>query len=149
MPVSLSTLCCQSKIRYSLNHSPEVEMLDKIDAFLQDPRAQKLLFFNEMLTPSLVRLAYWLCLLAVVWTGLTHMFSDGFWHFIEGIVHIVTGALLARIAAELIIVLFKLNEKMGMIVANTDPAASSQADTAPKAAKKVTKRAGKKVSKKP
>lgn len=124
-------------------------MLDKIDGFLQDPRVQKFLFFNEMLTPSLVRLAYWLCLLAIVWTGLGHMFSGGIGHFIEGIVRIVTGAILARIVAELIMVLFKLNEKMGIVAENTKPIVKASKTTVPpKVSKKATKRTTKKVSKK-
>lgn len=119
-------------------------MQDKIQEFLNEPLPQKVLFFNEMLTPSLVRIAYWLCLLAVVWTGLGHMFSGGFGHFVEGIAYIVTGAILSRIAAELIMVLFKLNEKMGQVVANTTPTAPA----ARSVAKKVSKKATKKVTKK-
>ena len=127
-------------------------MLDKIDAFVRDPLAQKLLFFNEMLTPSLVRLAYWLCLLAVAWNGLGHMFSGGFGHFLGGIAYIVTGAILVRIAAELIMVLFKLNENMGIVAENTKtpPPPPPELDkpkrkTAKKTGKKVTKKVNKKA----
>ena len=116
-------------------------MKENLEAFLNDPRAQKLLFFNEMLTPSLVRLAYWLCLLSVFWVGLGHMFSGGFANFLEGIVRIVIGVILSRIAAELIMVLFKINENITTVAENTAPAQ-------PVAVKKVTKKASKKVSKK-
>ena len=119
-------------------------MLDKINEFLEEPIAQKVLFFNEMLTPSLIRLAYWLCLLAVLWTGLGQMFAGGFSSFLEGIVFIVTGAILARVGAELIILFFKLNENMEQVAANT------KSDTKPArvANKKVAKKTGKKVIKK-
>lgn len=125
-------------------------MLDKLDTFLEEPMVRRFLFFDEMLTPSLVRIAYWLCLLAIAWTGLEHMFSGGFGHFVEGIVQIIMGAILARIAAELIMVLFKLNEKMGIVAENTKPAAvvSTPANkVAGKTTNKASKRATKKVTK--
>jgi len=120
-------------------------MNDKINEFLAEPLAQKVLFFNDMLTPSLIRIAYWLCLLAVVWTGLGHMFSGGFWAFIEGIAYIATGAILARVGAELIILLFKLNENMETVAANTKPAAKSSTARISKSSKKTSKKVSKKA----
>jgi hypothetical protein len=90
-------------------------MQDKINEFLNEPLAQKVLFFNEMLTPSLIRAAYWLCLIAIVWNGLGHMFSGGFGNFVEGIVQIAVGSILARIGAELIMVLFKIHENLKQV----------------------------------
>lgn len=131
-------------------------MQQKIDEFLAEPMAQKLLFFNEMLTPSLVRLAYWLCLLAIFWNGLALMFSGGFWHFLEGIVFIAMGAILARIAAELIMVLFKINENIKLVAENSVlpilEKPSTASDEAPATNKKTAatskKTTKKKVSKK-
>ena len=117
-------------------------MNDKVNEFLAEPLAQKVLFFNEMLTPSLIRVAYWLCLVGVAWNGLAHMFSGGFSNFIEGIAFIATGAILARVAAELVILLFKLNENMEKVASNTEAKAESARIT------KTTKKATKKVSKK-
>jgi hypothetical protein len=117
-------------------------MNDKVNEFLAEPLAQKALFLNEMLTPSLIRIAYWLCLVAVAWNGLGHMFSGGFSNFIEGIAYIATGAILARVAAELVILLFKLNENMEKVANNTEPKAESAHIS------KSTKKASKKVSKK-
>ncbi|MEM7359746.1 MAG: DUF4282 domain-containing protein [Pseudomonadota bacterium] len=120
-------------------------MNDKINEFLNEPLAQKVLFFNEMLTPSLIRLAYWLCLLAVAWTGLGHMFSGGFSNFIEGIAYIVTGGILARVGAEVIILFFKINENIEKVAANTDakpaPARITSKKTTKKASKRTTKKA--------
>ena len=121
-------------------------MVDKINEFLAEPLAQKVLFFNEMLTPSLIRLAYWLCLLAILWTGLGHMFSGGFSNFLEGIAYIATGAILARVGAELIILFFKLNENMELVAENTKakvPTAKPRVTKAP--AKKVSKKTSKKT----
>jgi putative Mn2+ efflux pump MntP len=114
-------------------------MLDKVNEFLEQPLAQKVLFFNEMLTPSLIRAAYWLCLLAILWTGLGQMFAGGFSNFLEGIVYIVTGAILARVGAELIILFFKLNENMEQVASNTKaaPARITQKKTTKKTSKKI------------
>lgn len=118
-------------------------MNDKINEFLAEPLAQKVLFFNEMLTPSLIRIAYWLCLVGVVWNGLGHMFSGGFSNFVEGIALIATGAILARVAAELVILLFKLNENMEKVAMNTNAKGESVRVT--KTAKKVSKKVSKKA----
>ena len=116
-------------------------MLDKIEEFLAEPLAQKLLFFNEMLTPKVIRLAYWLCLLVILWTGLGHMFSGGFSSFLEGIAYIATGAILARMAAELVILLFKLNENIEKVVDNTKSTATKRT-VRKKAVKKTTNKTG-------
>jgi len=119
-------------------------MLDKVNEFLEQPIAQKVLFFNEMLTPSLIRAAYWLCLLVILWTGLGQMFAGGFSSFLEGIVFIITGAILARVGSELIILFFKLNENMEAVAKNTGTKPVAQIASN----KKVTKKVSKKVSKK-
>ncbi|MFT5611439.1 MAG: hypothetical protein ACI9WC_000555 [Arenicella sp.] len=116
-------------------------MNDKINELLAEPLAQKVFFFKEMLTPSLIRLAYWLCLVGVAWNGLGHMFSGGFFHFIEGIAFIATGAILARVVAELVILLFKLNENMEMVANNTKAGSLRITKTSKKATKKVSKKA--------
>lgn len=116
-------------------------MLEKINELLAEPIAQKVLFFNEMLTPSLIRIAYWLCLLAISWNGLGHMFSGGFPNFLEGIAFIATGAILARVGAELIILLFKLNENMEKVAANTKAPVAAPRKATKKVAKKITKKA--------
>ena len=118
-------------------------MLDKINEFLSEPLAKQVLYFDEMLTPKLIRLAYWLCLLAILWTGLGQMFAGGFSSFLEGIVFIVMGTILARVGAELVILLFKLNENMEKVAENT--AASLKPVTAPRTRKKTSKKVSKKA----
>jgi len=108
-------------------------MIDKVNEFLAKPIAQKWLFFNEMLTPGIIRIAYWLCLLAVLWAGLGRIFSGSFGSFFEGIIFIVIGGILARMGAELVILLFKLNENIEKVVKNTRKPV--------RARKKVTKKA--------
>lgn len=118
-------------------------MLDKINEFIDKPVPKQILYFNEMLTPSIIRLAYWLLLVAVLWTGLDHMFSGGFSRFLEGIVLIVGGGILARVAAEIVMLFFQMNDNLETLAKNsaTPPAAPVR--------KKVTKKkVTKKVSKK-
>ena len=128
-------------------------MIDKINEIIAKPWAQQALFFNEMLTPSLIRLAYWLCLVAVLGTGLDRMFSNGLSGFIGGIVFIAVGAILARVGAELIILFFKINENMETVANNSQSAAANNRSTAANnqsaaPVKKVAKKTSKKVTKK-
>ena len=109
-------------------------MLDKIKEFTAEPLPRKILFFDEMLTPNLIRVVYWLGLLAVAWTGIGHMFSNGFFGFFEGLVYIAMLAIGLRVAAELVMLLFKINENMEAVAANTSKQATK------KVAKKVTKK---------
>ena len=112
-------------------------MLDKIQSevtkFVEGPLGRKVLFFDEMLTPSLIRLAYWLLLAWVAWEGLLKIFSGGFGNFVSGIIYILLGAILARVAAELVMVFFKINE-------NIQKVADNGTQAMPKTAKKVTKK---------
>ena len=100
-------------------------MLDKIQSeiskFIEGPLGRKVLFFDEMLTPSLIRLAYWLLLAWVAWEGLMKVFSGGFGNFVSGIIYIVLGAILARVAAELVMVLFKINENIQKVADVGEP----------------------------
>lgn len=91
-------------------------MLDKIQSevskFIEGPLGRKILFFDEMLTPNLIHLAYWLLLAWVAWEGLLKVFSGGFGNFVSGLIYIVLGTILARVAAELVMVFFKINENI-------------------------------------
>ena len=75
--------------------------------------ARDIFFFDEMLTPKLITLIYWLLLLASAVSGLGIMFSGmGFSGFIGGLLTIILGAVLARIWCELLIVIFKIHENL-------------------------------------
>ncbi|MHB1677913.1 MAG: DUF4282 domain-containing protein [Sulfuriferula sp.] len=74
------------------------------------------LTFDEMLTPRLIILLYWILLLSAVATGLNRMFAGfggfNFGGFLTGIAIMAGGALAARVWCELLIVLFKMNEAL-------------------------------------
>lgn len=73
-------------------------------------------FFDNMLTPKIITIVYWLLLLAAVIGGIGTMFA-GYGgvtasRFLLGLLYIVGGAIGARIWCELLIVLFKMNEAL-------------------------------------
>lgn len=75
-----------------------------------------LFFFDNMLTPKVITLVYWLLLLAAVISGIAAWFAgfEGFTfgNFIKGLFIMAGGAIAARIWCELLIVLFKMNEAL-------------------------------------
>ena len=120
-------------------------MVDQIKEFLAGPIPRKILYFDEMLTPSLIRTAYWLGLIAVVYTGVAHLTSNGFLGIFEAVIYVVTGVIVLRVLAELVMLLFKLQDSMQQVASNTKP---SKPTTSKKVAKKSTKKVAKKASKK-
>ena len=120
-------------------------MVDQIKEFLAGPIPRKILYFDEMLTPSLIRTAYWLGLIAVVYTGVAHLTSNGFLGIFEAVIYVVTGVIVLRVLAELVMLLFKLQDSMQQVASNTK---SSKPTTSKKVAKKSTKKVAKKASKK-
>ena len=66
-----------------------------------------------MLTPSLIRLAYWLGLLAVIWIGLEKFFSSGFFGIFEAVVFVAIGAIGLRVLAEIIMLFFQVARQYG------------------------------------
>ena len=119
---------------------------DTVKEFLQQPIPRQILFFDEMLTPRLLQLVYWAALAAVVWGGLGRVFSGSFYGFVEGIVFIALGCLVARVASELVMLLFQLHENMETVAKNSVAASAPQAKTssAPAARNKRAKKATKK-----
>lgn len=124
-------------------------MLDKINNFINEPLPRKILFFDEMLTPSLIRLAYWLGLLAVLWMGLDKLFSSGFFGLFEAAVFVAIGIIGLRVLSEIIMLFFKLHENIEVIAKNSEKVdAVEPAPVRKKAARKTAKKVSKKVTKK-
>jgi len=126
-------------------------MLDKINEFINEPLPRKILFFDEMLTPSLIRLAYWLGILAVVWTGLGKLFSNGVFGLFEAVVFIAIGVIGLRVLAEIIMLFFKLHENMEEVAKNSalSVAQTKSEPVKKKTVRKTAKKTSKKVTKKP
>jgi len=99
-------------------------MSDKINDFLAEPLPRKVLFFDSMLTPLLIRPLYWVGLVVVAWNGLMHFFTNGFFGMFEAVVLVIVGTLALRVLAELSMLLFKINENLSRIASNTGGAHS-------------------------
>jgi len=76
---------------------------------------KNIFYLNEMLTPKIITIVYWLLLLFAVVSGVVSMFGYGgfgFGKFLMGLVIIIGGGVGARIWCELLIVLFKIHENI-------------------------------------
>jgi hypothetical protein len=76
---------------------------------------QGLLNFDDMLTPKIITIVYWIALVGVVLSGLFTIFGGAgnfLMNLLMGLLIIVFGGLLVRIYCELMIVLFKINENI-------------------------------------
>jgi len=71
-----------------------------------------LIFLDNMLTPKVITVIYWLMLVASVIMGLKTMFSDYGPGFIVGLLMLVGGLVFSRIFCELLIIFFKMNEAL-------------------------------------
>lgn len=72
-----------------------------------------LLYFDEMLTPKIITVVYWLLLFITIISGLGTMIGGGgIVGFLGGIILIITGAIAVRIWCELLIVIFKIHQNL-------------------------------------
>ena len=85
---------------------PSFEKLDKHYIF----------YLEEMVTPKLLTIFYWILLFAFITKGIGDVFEGDFF---RGLVWIVGGSLASRVACELIVVLFRINEILHEINDNT------------------------------
>jgi hypothetical protein len=103
---------------YKKTHNKSL-MLNGINDFLKQPMPLRVLFFDIMLTLSLIQVLYWLGLLTVLWSGVGHFFSNVFF-MSKGLVYVVGLAIALRVLAELVVLLFKINQNLEKIVGSTD-----------------------------
>ncbi len=78
---------------------------DKIDK-------QAVFHLDEMVTPKLVTFFYWILLFAFITKGIGDIFEGDFF---RGLVWVVGGALTSRVACELMIVIFHINDNLHSI----------------------------------
>jgi len=88
---------------------PSFEKLDKLDKHY-------IFYLEEMVTPKLLTIFYWILLFAFITKGIGDVFEGDFF---RGLVWIVGGSLASRVACELIVVLFRINEILHEINDNT------------------------------
>ncbi|HCT5879966.1 hypothetical protein B2H99_14110 [Morganella morganii] len=88
---------------------------------------KSLLTFDQMITPKLITVLYWLGLIGVLFSGIATIFvsnayDGGFFSgLISGLATIIFGGLGVRISCELIILSFNIYGKLKKIAENTKP----------------------------
>jgi hypothetical protein len=91
---------------------------DKIDK-------QAVLYLDEMVTPKLVTFFYWILLFAFITKGIGDMFEGDFF---RGLVWVVGGALTSRVACELMILVFHINDNLHSINSQTKEVSKESPD---------------------
>ncbi len=76
--------------------------------------------FEMMITPILIQVLFWLAVAAIVITGIVMIVSREGPLIAGGILVIIFGPIVARIYAEILIVLFKINDHLRQIQHNTE-----------------------------
>ena len=80
-----------------------------------------LLFFEKMITPMVVTYLYWLGILGSFISGLIIIFTDfSFGSLLSGIIFFIFGVICSRVFYELVIILFKIHEKLTVVADNVD-----------------------------
>ncbi len=87
--------------------------------------------WERFITPSVIKIFYWLALAVVVLTGLrglvaglfemTASLVDGILAMIGALLMMVIGIFMARIAAEFVLIVFRINEHLGEIRRQGEP----------------------------
>lgn len=77
-----------------------------------------LFYFDQMLTPKVINILYWLGLLYVTVYGMSVMFAGNkmtFVKFATGLGIILGGIVVTRIASELLLAVFRINENIATL----------------------------------
>jgi hypothetical protein len=86
---------------------------------------QDLFQWDRFITPAIIKVFYWLVIALVILFGISGVFSaltmmaispfGGFVLLLAALAGIVVGIILSRISAELILIVFRINEHLGAI----------------------------------
>ena len=84
---------------------------------------KSMLTFDQMITPKIITVLYWLGLIGVLLSGITTIFVNNAYGggFISGLAIIIFGGLGVRISCEMIILSFNIYGKLKEIAENTKP----------------------------
>ena len=67
------------------------------------------LTFRSMLTPMVLRLLFWLGLIAVVYTAVMHFMDK---QMMDGLLTLLIGPVVVRVVTEFLILFFRMNETL-------------------------------------
>jgi predicted membrane metal-binding protein len=86
---------------------------------------QDLFQWDRFITPTIIKTFYWMVIALIVLTGISGIFSGlammaispfgGFIMLLSALAGIVVGIIFSRIAAEFILIVFRINEHLGAI----------------------------------
>jgi hypothetical protein len=79
---------------------------------------QKFLTFDEMVTPSIILVVYWLVIILIV-IGALSTLAGGFWAFVMGVIAAAVGIVLWRVACEMMLIVFRIHAQLADIIRNT------------------------------
>ena len=100
-----------SELWYSVKKATKlsVDRFDKLDK-------NYIFYLENLVTTKYITIFYWILLFAFITKGIGDVFEGDFF---RGLVWIVGGSLASRVACELIVVLFRINEILHEINDNT------------------------------
>lgn len=86
---------------------------------------QDLFQWDRFITPTIIKIFYWLAIVLAVLYGLSGIFSGlammainpfgGFVIVLASIAGVLAGVIFARVAAEFVLIVFRINEHLGAI----------------------------------
>ena len=87
-----------------------VDRFDKLDK-------NYIFYLENLVTTKYITLLYWILLFGIITKGLGDIFLEG--DFFRGLVWVVGGPLATRVACELVVIVFQINENLHKINENT------------------------------
>ena len=81
---------------------------------------QRFLGFDEMVTPSIISIVYWIGIVLIVLGTLSTIFG-GFVAFLGGLIAGAIGLIFWRVWCEVMIILFRIHGDLAQIARNTTP----------------------------
>jgi hypothetical protein len=81
--------------------------------------------WDRFITPTIIKTFYWLVIVLIVLFGISGIFSaladmaispfGGFIRLLSSIASVIVGVIFSRIAAEFVLIVFRINEHLGAI----------------------------------
>lgn len=68
-----------------------------------------LFYFDNLITPGIIHIVYWLGIAVAVLAGLSSVWGGS---IVKGLLVIVAGPIIVRVGCEVLIVLFRINENL-------------------------------------
>ena len=88
---------------------PSFDRFDKLDK-------NYIFYLENLVTPKLITIFYWILLFAFITKGIGDIFEGDFF---RGLVWVIGGSLASRVACELVVIVFHINENLHKINENT------------------------------